>query len=390
MLGASPVIPSSGSLSLPMKIKSTSNELGYESFYLQISSLNHQLHLDQIQSSPIYVMKYQLHVELNIKDRWFKDHGGAKNWIKLTIKLYNEKGNQVLNRRVPLQLRLYYQNDKDLLINQKIFKRQNKNSLEISQTTGEIDIYVRIEEVTRNHQHNKFIIKIEPDLDLVPSNNLIGSIFTKPIEVLSKPQSITSNKTKMKRNFSNMSEDHSDETDERVEDESISSSPNLQEKNNSSNSNTRNQYQYDEILSKSQKKDHFFDCDSSISLSCSSMSDTPTSKTFNLNEIQTNDINPYEIIETMNRINESIKDIETKYSRYSSVLLNLLISYLLLIFSYCYRVIAELINLQKIVQQKESFNNLMSHSTYHHSFDEFNFSDEIIKDPFKDEEILED
>ena len=133
-------------------------------------------------------MNYQLSVQQSVVGRWFKDMGGKNNWIHLIIKLLDNRNNLVIGRSVPLIVTLHYQNNKHSPINKKdLFTIENSNRLTIDES-GEILIKVRIEGVSRNHGHNHFVIKIEPDIVKVPINNEIGFTFTSPIEVLSKPK----------------------------------------------------------------------------------------------------------------------------------------------------------------------------------------------------------
>ena len=90
---------------------------------------------------------------------------------------------------VPLIFTLHYENNNHFPINKKdLFTIQNLNCLIIDDKSGEVVIKVRIEEVSRVHKHNHFVIKIELDIVKVPINNEIDFTFTSPIEVLSKPK----------------------------------------------------------------------------------------------------------------------------------------------------------------------------------------------------------
>ena len=144
--------------------------------------------LSPVQSSSFSVVNYQLSVQQSVVGRWFKDVGGKNNWIHLKIKLLN-RNNLVIGRSVPLIVTLHYQNNKHSPINKKdLFTIENSHLLIIDDESGEVEIKVRIEGVSRAHEHNHFVIKIEPDIVRVPRNNEIGFTFTSPIEVLSKPK----------------------------------------------------------------------------------------------------------------------------------------------------------------------------------------------------------
>ena len=145
--------------------------------------------LSPVQSSSFSVVNYQLSVQQSVVGRWFKDVGGKNNWIHLKIKLLNNRNNLVIGRSVPLIVTLHYQNNKHSPINKKdLFTIENSHLLIIDDESGEVEIKVRIEGVSRTHEHNHFVIKIEPDIVKVPRNSEIGFTFTSPIEVLSKPK----------------------------------------------------------------------------------------------------------------------------------------------------------------------------------------------------------
>lgn len=126
-----------------------------------------------------------LYVE-DAPSRWYKDKRGKDNFITLKVKLQNIKNETIKNYNIFLKLTLHYENNTDIPIKQDIFKIMNSHKLRIGEN-GETDISFRIEQVSRVHQHNKFIIKIEVDHQKTSSQySQIRHVFTTPIEVLSK------------------------------------------------------------------------------------------------------------------------------------------------------------------------------------------------------------
>ena len=182
------ILPSFGYLTLPVKIVSTSNEEGFESFQIQVSAQNPKLQIRPGISNNIIVVDYKLQVEQNIEDVWYKDFGRRdNNWIKLRVKLIDHKG-VVTNRFVLLQVLLYYEDMKELVQNQDILQFKIGQIFQIDQT-GEVVIQIRVPSPTISHQSKRFTVKIQPDIINFPENNDIGLTFTTPFRVRLKPPS---------------------------------------------------------------------------------------------------------------------------------------------------------------------------------------------------------
>ena len=230
----------------------------------------------------------------------------------------------MIGRSVPLIVTLHYQNNKHSPINKKdLFTIENSHLLIIDDESGEVEIKVRIEGVSRAHEHNHFVIKIEPDIVKVPRNNEIGFTFTSPIEVLSKP--------KLSKKFTTTQQIQQIQQIQEEEKKNLST----QQYNQFTNKNLtkRNISDYDNYQScetppsKLQKRDDYLfspvspssirssisllsPCSSSFSLTSSTTSFT--TQTENRNNFQT----IIDRIEQLNRINESIKTINFFQIRY--------------------------------------------------------------------------
>lgn len=114
---------------------------------------------------------------------WYKDHGGKGKWITLHLQLVNENNYLVKARHVPLHLSLLYSCGSSVP-NQNLLKYTPANP-RISEN-GEIIIHFRIEEVSRSHQNQLFMIRVAPDVVQFPLNNDINFVETSPIRVMSK------------------------------------------------------------------------------------------------------------------------------------------------------------------------------------------------------------
>jgi hypothetical protein len=131
----------------------------------------------------MFVVTHKLVIMEPIPNLWYKDHGGKGKWIVLHLQLVNENNYLVKSRNVPLQLSLLYSCG-SFVPNQALLKYTPVNP-RISEN-GEIIIHFRIEEVSRSHQNQLFMIRVSPDVVQFPLNNDINSIETSPIRVMSK------------------------------------------------------------------------------------------------------------------------------------------------------------------------------------------------------------
>ena len=171
------------------------------SFILEVSQKNKICR--EVHSSEFIVVRYQLLVDPVISP-WYKDLGGKENAIELRLTLVDCDFQLVKTRKVPLTLTLYYES-KILVQSQGILRILGSSSIG---ETGEAIVRIRIDEVSRSHQRQNFVILIAPNTDRDPRNNDISPVFTTPIDVMSKPKSenINSggvNRRKKKRSINN-------------------------------------------------------------------------------------------------------------------------------------------------------------------------------------------
>ena len=181
-----PIIPLSGTVTLPIRINSTSMEEGGTKFYLEVSTKGN-LEISSAVSPLITIINYILVVEETAPDRWYKDKGGRSNFIDLTVRLVDHLNRLVTNRIVQLKLTLCYDNNINAIIDQGLLTLGKTMKFVIG-NTGKTTVSFRIEKVSRSHQNNKFVLKIEPDIKISPRNDDIYLTRTTPIEVLSKPK----------------------------------------------------------------------------------------------------------------------------------------------------------------------------------------------------------
>lgn len=134
----------------------------------------------------MFVVLHRLVITSPAPSLWYKDQGGKENCIDLPVSLYDSNNNLVKTRRVPLKLTMYYESGV-VVPRQEFLKIMSQTSIG---ETGEVKIRVRIEEVSRGHQKQNFVIHISPDTTRYPLNNDISPVDSTPIDVMSKPRQI--------------------------------------------------------------------------------------------------------------------------------------------------------------------------------------------------------
>lgn len=151
------------------------------SFYLEVSKNNEPDNI--IRTTEFFVVRYKL-IASELISPWYKELGGKDNAIEIKVALINNFIQPVLSHPVPLNLTLYYENG-NLVQKQSILKILGNA---IIGETGEALVRVRIEEVSRGHQRQRFMILISPNIQRDPRNNDISPVFTTPVDVMSKPK----------------------------------------------------------------------------------------------------------------------------------------------------------------------------------------------------------
>ena len=129
--------------------------------------------------------------------------------MELSVKLVNEKNEIVRDRYVPLKALLLYEGGKEVY-DQKIL--HSKNIRMAVDRTGQATLNFRIEDVSKNHQKQQFVIQLSPDIVANPDNADIYPGTTTPVCAMSKnPEDRCGSKKNMKRRKENSSDDDSDD-----------------------------------------------------------------------------------------------------------------------------------------------------------------------------------
>jgi hypothetical protein len=177
------VIPRSGTITIPITITATSMRYENKKFIIEVIPKS-ATSISSIRSIPLFVITHRLIITQPAPTLWYKDQGGKENCIDLHVNLVDNHQQIVKSRRVPLKLTLLYEGGNPCL-KQEILR---VHGAAVVGETGQSLIRVRIEEVSRSHQKQSFVIQIAPDTQRYPLNNDISPAESTPIDVMSKPR----------------------------------------------------------------------------------------------------------------------------------------------------------------------------------------------------------
>jgi hypothetical protein len=95
---------------------------------------------------------------------WYKDEGGRDKSMEVIAEAY-DKDNQVVREKIPLNLTLFYDSETPVQVsNQDLLKAQgSERKLQLDKSTGRARVRFRIEDVSKNHQGQNFILRIAAD-----------------------------------------------------------------------------------------------------------------------------------------------------------------------------------------------------------------------------------
>ena len=119
------------------------------------------------------VIKQRLKFATDPDKLWFKDEGGRDKCIELSVNLVDHAGRPVQGRDVPLKVTLLYESG-IAVVDQGILKAATDCTKAVGQS-GSAVLRLRIEDVSKNHQNQAFVIKVEPDTGYSPLDFDISS-----------------------------------------------------------------------------------------------------------------------------------------------------------------------------------------------------------------------
>jgi len=158
---------------------------------ISISARDDTHNIASTTTSTIQVVNYKLRIatDSSWSNIWYKDEGGRDKSMEVVAELYN-KDNVQHRERVPLRLTLYHApstDDCDLVkvTNQEILRSLGSAAkLYTEKSTGKTTVRFRIEDVSKNHQGQDFVLQIAPDyrkgfLDIGPGLTPAVSVRSK-------------------------------------------------------------------------------------------------------------------------------------------------------------------------------------------------------------------
>ncbi|GLE05735.1 hypothetical protein PINS_up014783 [Pythium insidiosum] len=127
-------------------------------FCLEVRSVDGDL--ESAFSSPVQVVKEKLRIVQQPPDVWFKDEGGREKCMVVMAVLESAPDVPLEQRVVPLQLRLLYESGATVA-NQGILRLFP--DMRPNMTRGRVTISFRIDDVSKNHQGQSFVLEIAPE-----------------------------------------------------------------------------------------------------------------------------------------------------------------------------------------------------------------------------------
>lgn len=170
----------SGTINTSVMINKTSMEVNNSNFYIEVT-VEDNPNIKSAISTPFRVYSAEFFSQdQTLPDRWYKSVGGKNHSLDCSVLLLDRNRQPITSRNVSLNLILCYENYSEVK-DQSILTIVMKSRLN---PKGVGYIRFKINQVSRIHQNQKFRVKIEPD----QINSDIRPVYTKPIDVLSKPR----------------------------------------------------------------------------------------------------------------------------------------------------------------------------------------------------------
>ena len=150
-----------------------------------------------IPSKPFQVVKYRMIItnENQIVSTFFKDEGGKKNQIPIHVQLVTPPNTPFDRNGMKLKCLLLY-NDGLQVSDQTLLNISDDRCLYVD-ANGYAKINCRIEDISLNHEKQKFVVKVSPDLDSIPLSADVNDQRTPGITVRTK----ISKSNRVKRNL---------------------------------------------------------------------------------------------------------------------------------------------------------------------------------------------
>lgn len=122
-----------------------------------------------VSTRPTQLVNYKIRatVEEDWGSVWYKDEGGRDKSMEVFVAIYDKDGQLKTGENIPLCPVLCYKVDKDasetMVANQDILRTLGSANILLDKDTGRTRLRFRVEDVSKNHQGQDFILKITPD-----------------------------------------------------------------------------------------------------------------------------------------------------------------------------------------------------------------------------------
>ena len=182
-------IPKSGSVKYNIIIHEPSMLHANRDFVIEVSCLSKRYEdMQAVCSEPMFVVTHRLLVETPLPSLFYKDLGGKDSCVEFVVSLRDHNNNIVQNRRVQLAPELLYENGRRKVPAQSILSVVGDQRQLVIGPDGRTTLKMRINEVSRSHQKQLFVIKVCADTEKQPLLNDIAPDFTTAVDVMSKPR----------------------------------------------------------------------------------------------------------------------------------------------------------------------------------------------------------
>mmetsp|Transcript_75603 Transcript_75603/g.215119 ORF Transcript_75603/g.215119 Transcript_75603/m.215119 type:complete len:254 (-) Transcript_75603:424-1185(-) len=150
-----------GRAEVKVKVMDVSMNYDNRKFCIVATSAQSLAHIAPGRSHGVTVIKHRLVLAQEglaaWEADWYKDEGGRDKSIPLHIQLLDAKGRLVRDRSLPLKVTLHYEKTYLSVTNQEYLKLSPDSTMMIE--NGEAHLRVRIEDVSKNHQGQAFVIR---------------------------------------------------------------------------------------------------------------------------------------------------------------------------------------------------------------------------------------
>jgi hypothetical protein len=117
---------------------------------------------------PINIVNYKIRVTMDDdwEPIWYKDEGGRDKSMEVFVAIYDKEGQIKTGEQIPLQPKLCYKADDgppNGVANQDVLRTLGSAKIFIDKDTGRARIRFRVEDVSKNHQGQDFVLQVGPD-----------------------------------------------------------------------------------------------------------------------------------------------------------------------------------------------------------------------------------